>query len=172
MYHRHAQYSLGDFKAAASAFERGLQLEPANASLKSGLQNARARITDDDAQPEERTPSAPGPGAGLGGMADMLRGMGGGAGGMPDIASMMNNPQLMAMAQQMMANGGLANLMQNPAVANMVSFILSSQSDFVMTDRVDESRSIRKYAIDGRTHGRSYHATAVSCWSDLVPMSC
>jgi len=32
----------------------------------------------------------------------------------------MNNPQLMAMAQQMNANGGLANLMQNPAVANMV----------------------------------------------------
>jgi small glutamine-rich tetratricopeptide repeat-containing protein alpha len=58
----------------------------------------------------------------MGGMADMLRGMGGGdgAGGMPDIASMMNNPQLMAMAQQMMANGGLANLMSNPAVSNMV----------------------------------------------------
>jgi len=53
-------------------------------------------------------------------MADMLRGMGGGGGGgMPDIASIMNNPQMMAMAQQMMANGGLANLMQNPAVANM-----------------------------------------------------
>jgi small glutamine-rich tetratricopeptide repeat-containing protein alpha len=39
---------------------------------------------------------------------------------MPDLASLMNNPQLMAMAQQMAANGGLANLMQNPAVANMV----------------------------------------------------
>lgn len=55
-------------------------------------------------------------------MADMLRniGGGGGAGGMPDIASMMNNPQLMAMAQQMMANGGLESLMSNPAVSNMV----------------------------------------------------
>lgn len=51
----------------------------------------------------------------------MLRGMGGGGGGggMPDLASIMNNPQMMAMAQQMMANGGLANLMQNPAVASM-----------------------------------------------------
>lgn len=66
------------------------------------------------------SPGAGVPG-GMGGMADMLRNMGGGgAGGMPDMASMMNNPQFMAMAQQLMANGGLANLMSNPAVNNMV----------------------------------------------------
>ena len=125
----HAQYSLGDFSAAANAFERGLKIEPANASLKSGLQNARARIIegDEDAANSSSSEVPPaGAGAGLGGMADMMRnmGMGGGAGGagggMPDLASLMNNPQLMAMAQQMTANGGLANLMQNPAVANMV----------------------------------------------------
>ena len=124
----HAQYSLGDFKAAASAFGRGLEIEPSNASLKSGLQNARARTVDGNEDAERSSPSgAPttGAGAGLGGMADMLQnmGMGGGGGsggGMPDLASLMNNPQLMAMAQQMAANGGLANLMQNPAVANMV----------------------------------------------------
>ena len=53
----------------------------------------------------------------------MLRNMGGagGAGGMPDLASFMNNPQMMAMAQQMAANGGLDSLLSNPAVANMVS---------------------------------------------------
>ena len=50
-----------------------------------------------------------------------MGGTGGPGGGMPDIASLMNNPQLMAMAQQMAANGGLANLMQNPRVADMVS---------------------------------------------------
>jgi hypothetical protein len=57
-------------------------------------------------------------------MADMLRnmGMGGeaGGGGMPDLASLMNNPAMMQMAQQMMANGGMERLMSNPAVANMV----------------------------------------------------
>jgi small glutamine-rich tetratricopeptide repeat-containing protein alpha len=48
-------------------------------------------------------------------MADMLRGMGNNAGGgaMPDIMSMMQNPQLLAMAQNMMANGGLENLWAN-----------------------------------------------------------
>ncbi|KAF8971450.1 hypothetical protein BDZ97DRAFT_1786578 [Flammula alnicola] len=136
-YHRlgHAQYSLGDFKAAASAFDRGLKLEPGNAGLKSGLQNAKERISDDTAvsssPSDAQTPSTgAGAGAGLGGMADMLRGMGmggssGGGGGMPDLASMMNNPQLMAMAQQMAANGGLANLLSNPGVANMMNRVQS-----------------------------------------------
>src|SRR6266550_4142467 len=45
-------------------------------------------------------------------------------GGMPDLASLMNNPQVMQMAQQLASNGGLANMMQNPAVANMVPMFL------------------------------------------------
>ena len=55
-------------------------------------------------------------------MADMMRNMGMGSDGrMPDMASLMNNPQLMAMAQQMAANGGLTDLLRNPGVADMVS---------------------------------------------------
>ena len=60
----------------------------------------------------------------LGGMADMLRGVGGGGpegeGGGGGIAGLLNNPMMMQMAQQMMANGGLERMMQNPTVANMV----------------------------------------------------
>jgi small glutamine-rich tetratricopeptide repeat-containing protein alpha len=124
----HAQYSLTDFRASADAFERGLKLDPNNAGLKSGLDNSKARIVpeDEDVPPlipdAATTPSARGAGGapgGMGGMADLLAGMGGGGGGMPDIASLMQNPQMMAMAQQMMANGGLANLMQNPSVADV-----------------------------------------------------
>jgi small glutamine-rich tetratricopeptide repeat-containing protein alpha len=59
--------------------------------------------------------------------------MGGdGAGGMPDIAGMMNNPAMMQMAQQMMANGGLERLMSNPTVANMVSCIESCRCVVVL----------------------------------------
>ena len=47
-------------------------------------------------------------------------GPGAGAGGMPDLAGLMNNPAVMQMAQQMMGNGGLERLMQNPALSNMV----------------------------------------------------
>ncbi|KAJ3994958.1 putative stress-induced protein STI1 [Lentinula boryana] len=133
-YHRlgHAQYCLSDYKASADAFERGLKLDPSNAGLKSGLQNAKSRITDDDddgppplipddAPVSTSTGSTASGLPDMGGMADMLRGMGGGGGGMPDLASLMNNPQMMAMAQQMMSNGGLTNLMQNPAVSDMMS---------------------------------------------------
>ncbi|KAF8898458.1 hypothetical protein BD779DRAFT_1795158 [Infundibulicybe gibba] len=137
-YHRlgHAQYCLGDFGAAASAFERGLKLDPSNVSLKTGLQNAQARISSSDSDLPDlipdgnstttntRSTSGAGGGPGLGGMADLLQGMGGG-GGMPDLASMMNNPQMMAMAQQMASNGGLASLMQNPAVSDMMNRVQS-----------------------------------------------
>jgi hypothetical protein len=116
--HRHAHYTLGDYTAAAAAFRRGLELDPSNANLKSGLSNSEDRIsTDDDPPPlipDENFPPAQSPssqpnaGAGLGNMADMLGGMGGG--GMPDMASMMSNPMFMQMAQNMMANGGLESL--------------------------------------------------------------
>lgn len=145
---------MGDYKSAAAAFKKGLELDPTNANLKSGLQNATERMPsedDDDEGPPPLVPegdlprsSAPsdsrgGAGAGgpgLGGMADMFRNMGGGAGGgMPDLAGLMNNPMMMQMAQQMMANGGLERLMSNPNVANMVgitplcSFLSSNHSD-------------------------------------------
>lgn len=130
----HAHYCLGDYKAAASAFRRGLEQDPDNASLKTGLKNAEARIEPED-QDELPPLGAPGDfgsdasaGAGAGGMADLLRNMGaGGGGGMPDIAGLMNNPAMMQMAQQMMQNGGMERLMQNPALANMVRGVSSSQ---------------------------------------------
>ncbi|KAK0465437.1 putative stress-induced protein STI1 [Desarmillaria tabescens] len=132
-YHRHAQYALLDYKAAADAFERGLKIEPNNVSLKTGLQSSKSRIVEDDnddgppplTRDTDSTRSTDAGAGGFGGMADMLRNMGGGGGGMPDLASMMNNPQMMAMAQQMAANGGLANLMQNPALADMMSRVQS-----------------------------------------------
>jgi len=123
-YHRlgHAYYSLGDYSSAVSAFKKGLEIDPTNSSLKTGLQNAESRVDTQAASPLTTSPPTAGAGpAGLGGLADMLGGMGGGGGGMPDIASLMQNPMLMQMAQQMMANGGIDQLMQNPSVANMMN---------------------------------------------------
>jgi len=126
-YHRlgHAQYCLGDYRAATDAFERGLKQDPTNASLKGGLQNAQARIAADASEASMDAVDSTLPN--VGGMADMLRNMGGAGrgGGMPDLASLMNNPQVMQMAQQLASNGGLANLMQNPAVANMMNRVQS-----------------------------------------------
>lgn len=98
-------------------------MEPNNSGLNTGLQNAKARIVDDNDDDDDENPpplvpddgssmASPGGAPGMGGMADLLRGMGGGGGGMPDVASMLNNPQMMAMAQQ------LADLAQTNSIAN------------------------------------------------------
>ncbi|KAJ3574617.1 hypothetical protein NP233_g1651 [Leucocoprinus birnbaumii] len=138
-YHRLGRYSLGDFKAAADAFERGLQIDPNNVGLKSSLASAKSKLGTESEVSPRSTPApdaSAGAGAagGMGGLADMFRGMGGmgggaggGAGGMPDLASLMNNPAIMSMAQQMAQNGGLERLMQNPAVANMMNRAQSGQ---------------------------------------------
>jgi small glutamine-rich tetratricopeptide repeat-containing protein alpha len=174
---------LGDYKAAAAAFKKGVELDPTNANLKSGLQNAMDRIPSEDDDDDGPPPLVPegdiplsdtrgGPGAGaagLGGMADMFRNMGGmggagGAGGMPDLASLMNNPMMMQMAQQMMANGGMERLMSNPNVANMVGVFpllyVPNHSDHFF---LDESDAVWwSHALYGRTYGRSRAEESVS----------
>jgi small glutamine-rich tetratricopeptide repeat-containing protein alpha len=124
--YRHARYSIGDYGAAANAYRRGLELDPNNASMQAGLRNSEAQPAD---VVEDTTPPSAASAGGPGGLADTLRNLGGaGAGDMPGIASMMNNPGMMQMAQQMMANGGMERLMSNPTVANMVSCIESRRS--------------------------------------------
>ncbi|KAG6868552.1 hypothetical protein C0993_001248 [Termitomyces sp. T159_Od127] len=126
-YHRlgHAYWSLGDTDKAIEAYNRGLVQDPDNESLLQAVQAAKNRIAA-TSQPATSTRES-NPDAAPADMASMLGGMGGGAGGLPDLAGLMNNPQMRAMAQQLASNGGLANLMQNPAVQNMVRFPFSSR---------------------------------------------
>ena len=106
----HAHFSLGDYNEAAASFQRGLDIEPGNVSLTSALANAEARAKESEPPSDAQSTRSAEPDVGPGG--DL-----GGAGG---LAGMLNNPMMMQMAQQMMGNGGMERLMQNPAVANMV----------------------------------------------------
>jgi small glutamine-rich tetratricopeptide repeat-containing protein alpha len=178
---------LGDYKAAADAFSKGVELDPSNENLKSGLKNAMARLpaedNDDDGPPplmpeDQINSSSPNPAASgglpnLAGMADMMRGMGGGgAGGMPDLASMMNNPMMMQMAQQMMANGGLERLMSNPSVANMVHSLTSvfcfwmSDAFHLLSDESCPGQWID--ALDGGNHVRSQFEESVRPFQTVI----
>lgn len=96
----HALFSIGEYAEAVEAYEKGLELDPSNATMKSSLATARSKLPKEDKAHEAEgsaSVAAPAggaraaPGAGAGGMPG-FPGIGGG--GMPDLASLMNNPQI------------------------------------------------------------------------------
>lgn len=129
-----AKYALGDATAAMNAYKNGLDVEGDKKSdaMRKGYETAKRRVEEelessipksDVATSDEGTRStdgAAGAGAGAGGMPDFSSMFGGGAGGMPSFSDLMNNPQIMQAAQQMMQNpGALQGLMNNPQVRQM-----------------------------------------------------
>ncbi|KAM0786355.1 hypothetical protein ACM66B_001826 [Microbotryomycetes sp. NB124-2] len=116
----HALFSSGEYQEAVEAYEKGLELDPSNATMKSSLATAKGRLpkpeasaSDDAGSAPVSSRGAPGAGAGAGGFPGLPGGM--------DLASLMNNPAIMQMAQQMMSNGGLEQLMNNPMLRNMMN---------------------------------------------------
>lgn len=120
----HALFSSGRFAEAVEAYQKGVDVDPTNEVLKKGLAASTEQVgrSGSPAQPPPRdavSPPATGAG-GAGGFPDLsalagMAGGGGAGGGMPDLASMMNNPMVAQMAQQLMSNpDGLASLMNNP----------------------------------------------------------
>ncbi|KAE8224631.1 hypothetical protein CF319_g2515 [Tilletia indica] len=127
----HALFSAGRFQEAVDAYETGLAIDPSNQVMKNGLEASKKQVPSSSsaASPSAASDSlareAGGlPGAGPGGLG-AFPGFGGeagaGAGGMPDLGALLNNPQLMQMAQSMMGNGGLEGLLNNPMLRNMMA---------------------------------------------------
>ncbi|KAL7693739.1 putative Heat shock chaperonin-binding, tetratricopeptide-like helical domain superfamily [Plasmopara halstedii] len=111
-----AQVQLRDYDGAIDAYRRGLEVDSTNAACRDGLAEAERQ------RQQVQTTSAPSPpSGGAGGMPDLsnLASMLGGGGG---LAGLMNNPQMMQMAQSMMQNPQMMqmaqNLMQNPSMVN------------------------------------------------------
>ncbi|KAJ2558500.1 Small glutamine-rich tetratricopeptide repeat-containing protein 2 [Coemansia sp. RSA 1933] len=101
----HAYFGMGDFAAAADAYEKGLALDPENTVMKASLETTKAKLGSDGSSVES-------------GSAARSSSTGAGGGGF-DMSSLMNNPALMSMAQSMMASGGLDQLMSNPAISRL-----------------------------------------------------
>lgn len=125
-----AQYALGNAKESMEAYKKGLDVEGSSPSdaMKRGYETAKKRVEEElessiSTQDSEKARSADagsgaGAGAGAGGLPDFSSMFGGG--GMPNFAEMMNNPQLMEAAQNLMSNpSALQGLMNNPAVRQM-----------------------------------------------------
>ncbi|KAG1684796.1 hypothetical protein DVH05_009403 [Phytophthora capsici] len=108
-----AQVQLKDFDGAIDTFRRGLEVDSTNAACRDGLADAERKRRQ-----VQTTPSASASAPAAGGMPDLsnLASMLGGGGG--GLADLMNNPQMMQMAQSMMQNPQMMqmaqNMMQNP----------------------------------------------------------
>ncbi|RKF54301.1 Small glutamine-rich tetratricopeptide repeat-containing protein 2 [Golovinomyces cichoracearum] len=125
-----ARFALGDPNGSKEAYQKGIEYEGngGSDSMKKGYETASKRVaeleaSDNNLSKSETDRSATG--AGQGGMPDFssLAGMfgGGSGGGMPDLSSIMNNPMLANMAQNLMSNpDSLKNLMSNPRVADLI----------------------------------------------------
>ena len=74
-------------------------------------------------------------------LASLLGSLGGGAGrgsggGAPDLSSLLNNPMLMNMAQQMASSGALDGIMNNPRMREMAQQMMSGERNIgdIMND--------------------------------------
>ncbi|KAL4168729.1 hypothetical protein KRP22_012125 [Phytophthora ramorum] len=110
-----AQLQLQDFDGAIDSFRRGLEVDSSNAACRDGLADAeRKRRQVQTTSSSSATPPAGGAG-GMPDLSNLASMLGGGGGGLGDL---MNNPQMMQMAQSMMQNPQMMqmaqNMMQNP----------------------------------------------------------
>lgn len=128
-----ANFVLGDTKGAMDAYKSGMDAEEGGGSevMRKGYETAKKKYEEEGG--DVGAPDAPrgAPGGGGGGMPDlsslagMLGGMGGGGGGggggMPDLSSLMQNPMMRQMAQNVMQNPEmLSGLMNNPRLQEML----------------------------------------------------
>ncbi|KAL9625839.1 MAG: hypothetical protein Q9160_000159 [Pyrenula sp. 1 TL-2023] len=134
-----AKFALGDARGAAEAYAKGIESEGGAGSdaMRKGLETAQKRVKEMEKEEKEELPDqeiddaptagAAGGGAGggmpdLAGLASMFGGGGrGGGGGMPDLGSLMNNPMLAGLAQNLMQDPEkMRNLMNNPQVQSLM----------------------------------------------------
>lgn len=119
---------LEDFEASAKAYKKSLELEPGNAANAKSLRKAMSKLGPDASEelssdhkqgtPDMTSMMGGGQGPDLASMMKAMGGAGGARGG--GLASMLNNPEMMARAQQMMQNPAMMaqmqQMMQNPAM--------------------------------------------------------
>lgn len=91
----HALFASGRFAEAAEAYEKGVEVDPSNKLMKTGLDTSKAKLAESGSKDAVASTPTPNLNTGAGGFP------GAGAGGMPDLSSLMNNPMVSQMAQQM-----------------------------------------------------------------------
>lgn len=138
----HACFAKGALDRARQAYEKGVAVDPSSDVMRRGLDTVtkkmrergmRTTSADDDEDAEDGSVATNGAGAGsnaampdFASLASMFGGGGaggaggaGGRGGMPDLSNVLNNPQFMQMANNLMSSGALDGFMRDPRMAQM-----------------------------------------------------
>ena len=107
-----AKYVLGDAKGAMEAYEQGLKIEGANpsATMKKGYETAKKRVAEQNDTSSEQSNTSD------------ARDSNSATGGNPlgGLSGLLNNPNVMQAAQQMMQNPeAMRGLMNNPQLRQM-----------------------------------------------------
>lgn len=136
-----ARFAMGDARGSVDAYQKGIEYEGSGGSeaMKKGLETAKRELermeqeedemeadpVDDAAGSTRAGPGGAGGAPDLSSLAGMFggAGAGGGAGGgMPDLASLMNNPMMRQMANNLMQDpSALQNILNNPSLRNMMN---------------------------------------------------
>jgi small glutamine-rich tetratricopeptide repeat-containing protein alpha len=97
-----ARFFLGQYQESIAAYERALHLEPSNKSHADSLKQAKQKLEEQTKRSSVAPPAQASPSGGMPDLGALASMMGGGGGG--GMASLLQNPAMMQMAQQMMQN--------------------------------------------------------------------
>jgi small glutamine-rich tetratricopeptide repeat-containing protein alpha len=107
---------MGQFQEAFDAYTKGLELDPENKTMKQALLQAKKKLPEEgEAMATEDSPQVED-------LESPFGARGAESGGMPDLGAlggMLNNPNFMNMAQQMLS--------QNPGLAQMAQQMMGGQ---------------------------------------------
>ena len=103
-----AHLVLGEPEEAVTAFEKVLELEPQDTTIKAALAQARKAAGHEEVQSPSTASNSP--------LSSGLNGL--------NLGSLMSDPNFMSMANQMMSSGALDNLMKDPNAKKMMEGML------------------------------------------------
>lgn len=106
-----AHLALGEPEDAVVAFTKALEIDPKDSTVKASLESARRASSGESEEVSKASPRSsqfPGMPAGM------------------DFANIMNNPQFMSMAQQMMQSGALNDMLKDPKTKDMMSDFMAN----------------------------------------------
>ena len=111
-----AHLALGEPEEAIIAFTKALELDPKDSNVKTSLETARRSASGESS--EEVSKPAPASSSKSPQFPGMPAGM--------DFSNIMNNPQFMSMAQQMMQTGALNDMLQDPKTKEMMNDFMAN----------------------------------------------